>query len=194
MKALVLACLWMSIGLAQQPSDLAGRWRSVQTSKGGIGAMYDFFADGTERFSPGAIVPTQYRLDGDKLTTYPQDGPSFTVSWTGADRMRFSVGSAGEDYTRLGEARDPSNPLIGEWTGKRDMGGQIVAVHWIFNSDSTALLMIRFKTMEGRYQLRDGRLDATFGGQPGLSGPISLESGILTIRRSGGRITRLQRY
>ena len=188
--------LSVSAGLMfpQQSSDLVGRWRSVTTSKGGIGAMYDFLADGTARFSPGAIVPMQYRLDGNRLTTYPEDGPPFTLSWTGADKVGFSVGASTETYTRLGAQRDANNPLLGEWTGSRDMDGKKVAVHWTFGGDGNAVLMIRFLTMDGRYQVAAGRLMATFGQQPGLSGPIDLVDGVLSIHRSGGRVTRLQRY
>jgi hypothetical protein len=182
------------LGFAQQSSDLVGRWRSVETSKGGIGAMYDFLADGTARFSPGAIVPMQYRLDGDRLSTYPESGPPCTLSWTGLDKVRFNFGEKGETYTRLGTQRDPASPLRGEWIGSRDMDGKTVAVHWTFAADGSAVLMIRFLTMPGRYQVASGRLTATFGNQPGLSGPIDLANGILSIHRSDGRVTRLLRY
>jgi hypothetical protein len=82
---LLLVCA--GLGFAQQSSDLVGRWRSVETSKGGIDAMYDFLDDGTARFSNGTIVPMQYRLNGDRLTTYPEDGPVFSLSWTGVVRI-----------------------------------------------------------------------------------------------------------
>ena len=136
----------------------------------------------------------QYRLDGDRLTTYPETGPPITLSWTGEDKMRMTVDEKSENYERLGAGRDPANLLIGEWTGRRDMDGHVVTVHWIFNADRSALMMIRFLTMEGRYQVSGGRLVATFNGQPGLSGPIDLAKGVLSIHRGSGKITKLQRY
>ena len=54
-----------------QPS-LIGRWRSVETSKGGIGAVYHFHADGTVDFSPGAIVDMPYRVEGDQVIFPPE--------------------------------------------------------------------------------------------------------------------------
>ena len=157
--------------------------------------MYDFGPDGTVRFSPGAIVQERYRLDGDRLTFLPSDGPAFSVSWNGDDHMALTVAGGGaEAYTRLGVRRDTENKLAGEWTGTRDMEGKKVVVHWIFGEDSTAVLMIRFLTETGRYAVQNGRLVATFGGRIGLDGSISLADGILAINRSGGRVTKLSRY
>ncbi|MEO8053267.1 MAG: hypothetical protein ABI833_22940, partial [Acidobacteriota bacterium] len=62
MKALLLTLLATLPLATAQPAaaasaaGLIGRWRSVETSKGGIGAVYLFHADGTVDFSPGAIV------------------------------------------------------------------------------------------------------------------------------------------
>jgi len=157
--------------------------------------MYDFASDGTVRFSPGAIVQEQYRLEGDRLTFTPSDGPAFSVSWNGDDHMALTVAGGGlEAYTRLGVQRDPANKLVGEWTGTRDMEGKKVVVHWIFREDSTAVFMIRFLTEAGRYSVQNGHLVATFRGKVGLDGPISLADGVLAINRSGGRVTKLARY
>lgn len=43
----------------------------MTTSQGGIGAMYEFGADGTIRFSPGAIMDMPYRLEGNQLILPP---------------------------------------------------------------------------------------------------------------------------
>ncbi len=194
-KTIALFCMWGISAAAQDASQLVGRWRSVETSKGGIGAMYDFAANGTVQFSPGAIVPMQYRLDGDRLTFDGPDSTAYSLSWNGPDRLSFTVKGESENYTRLGVQRDPQNPLLGEWTGPRDMGGQKVLVHWIFGDDGRALLMIRFLTQNGTYSVQNGRLVATFGGQVGLDGPITLApDGIVSIHRSRGRITKLTRY
>jgi hypothetical protein len=185
---------WAACAAAQDASQLVGRWRSVETSKGGIGAMYDFLADGTARFSPGAIVPQQYRVEDDRLWLDSPTGVPYALSWSDDDHMRFTVNGQSEDYTRLGNRKDPQSKLLGEWTGTRDMGGQKVLVHWIFGADSSALLMIRFLTESGSFTVQNGRLTASFGGRPGLDGTFSIADGVLTINRSGGRITRLTGY
>jgi hypothetical protein len=192
-QAAIVLFAWAACAAAQDASQLVGRWRSVETSKGGIGAMYDFLADGTARFSPGAIVAQQYRLEGNGLVLLP-DASTYALSWAGDDRMRMAVNGASEEYMRLGSMRDTQNKLLGEWTGTRDLGGEKVRVHWIFGADSSALLMIRFLTESGNFVVENGRLTASFGGKRGLDGTFSIADGVLTINRSGGRITRLARY
>jgi len=184
----------LTIAHAQTAIDLTGRWRTVETSKGGIGVMYDFMQDGTARVSPGAILPMAYRLDGSSLTIDP-DGPSFTLQWSGEDKVKLAVGeNCCDDYNRIGTRIDAANPLFGEWGGERSMGGHVVSVRWIFRADASALMTIRFSTTEGHYEVRDGRLDATFGGESQFTGSLSFANGILSVDRGSGRITKLQRY
>jgi hypothetical protein len=192
-RAIALFLLYTFIAAAQDLT-LVGRWRSVESSKGGIGAMYDFTADGTAHFSPGAIVPSQYYVEGDRLSFYPPDGVPFTLSWTDDDHMQMSANGVREDYTRHGNRRDPQNRLLGEWTGMRDMGGQKVLVHWTFNADSNAMLMIRFTTQTGTYSLQNGRLMMSIAGKTALDGTVTYADGVLSINRSGGRVTKLARY
>jgi hypothetical protein len=61
-----------------------------------------------------------------------------------------------------------NGPRRGAWTGVpwRSTGS--------YNSDSTALLVLRFVSVEVCYEVGEGRLAATFGSQPGLSGKSSL--------------------
>jgi len=193
-KILVLACLWNYFAVAQDAVQIAGRWRSLQTSKGGIGAMYDFGTNRTVQFSPGAIVPTRYSVEGDRLRLDSADGSAYTLVWDGDNHLRMTMNGAGEDYTRLGELQDANNKLLGEWIGTRDMDGKRVVTHWVFGADSKAVLMIRFFTETGTYTIQNGRLVAKFGEQVGLDGTISVADGVLTINRSGGRVTRLVRY
>src|SRR4051812_1810552 len=74
---------------------LIRRWRSVETSKGGIGAVYQFHADGTIDFSPSAIVDMPYRVDGDELilplATATRREIVSTLAWPSNDVLRMSV-------------------------------------------------------------------------------------------------------
>src|ERR1022692_2443326 len=53
------------------PQNLLGRWRSLKTTKGGIGSMLIFHSDGGFEFSPGAIVEMTYRIEGGQLILPP---------------------------------------------------------------------------------------------------------------------------
>jgi hypothetical protein len=89
------------------PKELLGRWRSTETSKGGIGALLFFRADGTVDFSPAAVVEMPYRIEGDEIVFPPAttDGPEqrTKLEFTGPDRLRLG----GDQLTREGAAPDP---------------------------------------------------------------------------------------
>jgi hypothetical protein len=177
---------------------IVGRWRSLETSKGGIGAMYEFRADGAVGFSPGAVVEMPYRLEGDQLILPPATtaGPEqrSTIVFQGDAQLRMVTGGAAEDFRRQGTPPDPQNQLLGEWLGSRDLGGQRVAVHMFFYPAGRLLLLIPFETQWGGFTVTGGRLVATFGGKVGLDGPLDLAGGVLSINRGGGRTTKLVRY
>src|SRR5229473_5716400 len=69
--------------------QIVGRWRSLETSKGGIGAMYGFHANGVVDFSPGAVVEMPWRIENDQLVL-----PSATV---GGPEQKKSIKWLGEN-------------------------------------------------------------------------------------------------
>jgi hypothetical protein len=56
------------------PDQILGRWRSMETSMGGIGVMFEFHAGGVVDYSPGAVVETPWRKEDGQLVL-----PSGTV-------------------------------------------------------------------------------------------------------------------
>jgi hypothetical protein len=192
----------LPLATAQPPAtnpvaSLIGRWRSVETSKGGIGAVYQFRADGTIDFSPGAIVDMPYRVEGDQLILPPATttGPEMktTLTWPSNDVLRMSTQGQSEEYRRQGKA-DPRDRLIGEWLTSREMDGQKMPTEIFFYPVGKSLLVIRFTTQHGRYTVTNGKLVAEFGGRVGLDGTFDITNGVLSIQRSGGRVTKLARY
>jgi len=184
--------------VAQSPADsLVGRWRSVETSKGGIGAVYQFNADGTLDFSPGAIVDMPYRLEGDQLILPPATttGPEMksTLTWPSSDVLRMSTQGQNEEYQRQ-SAIDSRDRLLGEWLTWREMNGQKMHTELFFYAGGKALLVIRFATEKGRYSVTNGRLAGELGGRAALDGTFELTNGVLSIHRSNGRVTKLARY
>lgn len=182
---------------ANPAANLIGRWRSVETSKGGIGAVYHFHADRTIDFSPGAIVDMPYRVEGDQLILPPATttGPEMksTLTWPSNDVLRMSTQGQNEEYQRQGKA-DPRDRLLGEWLTSREMDGQRMPVQMFFYPAGKSPLVIRFTTQHGRYTITNGKLLAQFGGRPGLDGTFDITNGVLSIQRSGGRVTKLARY
>ncbi len=192
----------LPLAMAQQPAttpaaNLVGRWRSVETSKGGIGAVYQFRGDGTVDFSPGAIVDMPYRVEGDQLILPPDTttGPEMktTLTWPSNDVLRMSTQGQSETYQRQGKA-DPRDRLLGEWLTSREMDGQKMPTEIFFYPAGKSLLVIRFTTQHGRYTVTNGKLVAEFGGCVGLDGAFDFANAVLSIHRSDGRVTKLARH
>jgi len=202
MRTPLLSLLTLSMAIAQPPvpnaaASLIGRWRSIETSKGGIGTVYQFRADGTFDFSPGAIVDMPYRMEGDQLIFPPETttGPEMksTVAWPSNDVMRMTMQGHSEEYKRRG-APDSRDRLLGEWLGSREMDGQRMPVQMFFYPAGRSLLVILFTTQHGRYSVTNGRLVGEIDGQASLDGTFDITNGVLSIYRSRSRVTKLAGY
>lgn len=166
------------------PQELLGRWRSTQTSKGGLGAMLFFRADGTFDFSPGAVVETPYRIESNEIVFPPAttDGPEqrMKLQFIGQDQLRL-LGDPGEQLTRKGAAPDPKVPILGEWEGTRDMGGNQVEVHYLFYPNGKCLLLIPFVKKTLKYTIEGQNMRMERPNQEPLFGKFQIKHGVLTI-------------
>src|SRR3954454_13693205 len=72
---------------ADSSANLLGRWRAVETSRGGIGTMFEFRKGGVVEYSPGAVVEMSYRVEGNELVLPPgtEKGPEQRqiITWLG---------------------------------------------------------------------------------------------------------------
>lgn len=179
---------------AQEAQSIVGRWRSVETSRGGIGAMYEFRADYTFSFSPGAIVDMPYRLEAGQIifppatTTGPEQKSK--LEWNGHDTFRMD----GIAWRRQGAAPDANHPLTGEWTGTQEMEGRKMERRFIFDGAGHCLMLVVFLTQNGIYTAQSGNLVARINGKSALNGTFSFANGILAIHRANGKITKLRKY
>jgi hypothetical protein len=113
---------------AQEAQSIVGRWRSVETSHGGI----------------GAIVDMPYRLEGDQIvfppstTTGPEEKSK--LEWSGHDAFRMDDIA----YSRQGSAPSATHPLTGEWTGAFQMDGKNMERRFIFDNAGHCLMLIAF--------------------------------------------------
>jgi hypothetical protein len=166
--ALLILALADFLVAAEVPSKLVGRWRSLETSQGGIGALLEFHADGSVDFSPGAVVEARYRMEGNQLIL-PSDtkgGPEqkMTVEFAGEDKLHLgptgnnAAQAKSVELVRRGVRPDPSNLLIGEWNGTRDFDGHQVEMRWLFYPTGKSLLLIPFYTDHGRFAVEGAKI------------------------------------
>jgi hypothetical protein len=166
----------------------------------GIGAMFEFRTDGTFNYSPGAIVPGGYRLEGDHLIVSSKgvDGPPqrCDITWTGDDRLKLTVnGDHSVDLSRSGPRVDATHPIVGEWIEKRNMGGHPLTGHWFFYADGKSLFLLPFVMQPGRYTAAAGTIQLDLSERGHVSGKFTVAGDMLTLpSHEGTGESRYQRY
>jgi hypothetical protein len=178
----------------QPPPGLLGRWRSIETSKGGIGAMLRFRPNGVVDFSPGAIVEMPYRIEGTEIILPPAttNGPEQRqkIEFIGTDRLRLAEAR----FTRSGAAPDAKNPILGEWVGRREMDGQQIDAYFFFYPAGKSLLLLPFLTVTGHYTIQGSTMRLEVPKHKDAEGKFQIEGDLLTVPNSSGSADRYRRY
>jgi hypothetical protein len=182
-----LLALTLAVASAGAPQrTLTGKWRALETSMGGIGSLLEFHADGTMIFSPGAIVPSTYRVEDDTIVStykHPRTGKEseeeaeFELAGDGT----LHYGTPPVEMTRVGKPADPANLLIGTWTSMQDFEGTKVSRYFHFAADGTELLTIPFRKDPGRYTLVGDTIRIEVQGRPWIEGAIRWEGDVLVL-------------
>lgn len=195
MRLALTALLLAQLLRAQPPpKELLGRWRSLETSQGGIGAMVTFRVNGLVDFSPGAVVEMTYRIEGAEIILPPAttSGPEQRqkIEFTDQNQLRM----AGLPLTRKGAAPDSANPILGEWVGKRDMDGRQLEAHYLFYPAGKCLFLLPFLTSPGRYSIRGSSMRLELPNHRPAEGKFQIEGDVLTTPSPSGSGYRFRRY
>jgi len=180
-------------------AKLLGRWRSLETSKGGIGAMFEFRKDGVVDYSPGAVVEMTYRIEGDQLVLPPAiiNGPEQkqTMEWSGKDKLRLkSGGDLWLELTRQGPTPDVKIPILGEWASLREISGKAMPVRYLFYPAGKGLLLIPFLKQSGSYSIQGDSIRLELPGRGRVEGKFKVEDSVLTIPGPNSGEARFARY
>lgn len=199
----VLICVVFVLGFyasAQQSSSasIVGRWRSLETTKGGIGQIWEFRSDGTFDFSMGAVVNMPWRIENNQLVLPPDtnDGPEVkaNLKWLGDDKLRLETEWSSTELKRVGDRPDPDHPMLGEWIENREMGGLNFEAHYLFYARGEVLLVMPFKIEHGSYTISGSMLHLKQGDQTSESN-FKLADNFLSISApKGGEDFRYARY
>ena len=202
--ASLLVCVSFLVWLgasAQQPSSetIVGRWRSLETSKGGIGAVWEFRSGGTVDYSLGAVVEMPWRIENNQLILPPAttDGPEqkYTLKWLGDNKLRWETEGGATELARVGDRSDPGNPIIGEWIENREMGGLKLEARYLFYARGKLLLVIPFAIQHGSYTISGSALSLNIPGRKTPELRFKLVDNFLVFTDSeGGREFHYARY
>jgi len=163
----LLVCISFGLGCcasAQQPSptSIVGRWRSLETSNGGIGALIEFRLDGTVDLGLGAVVEMPWHIERKQLILPPAttDGPEqkYTLNWLGDNKLGLETEGVVIELARVGERPAPSDPILGEWIENREMGGHKLKAHWFINNGGKLLFLMPFAFRRASYTISGSEL------------------------------------
>jgi hypothetical protein len=198
----ILTALYLTSGLSQEGSrKLMGKWRSVETSKGGIGAVLNFRTNGSFDYSPGAVIGGTYRIEQNRvITSYENGDPetTMTINSLTAETLRLgapeSAGTPGGsfDLKRVGRPEDPNNLLRGVWVTVATMPGMPNHGYYYFRSDGTSTFNIPFRTDRCTYALTGDRIRLAVAGRSSLEGQVRWEGDVLVLpwRRGEAKFKR----
>jgi hypothetical protein len=188
-----------------------GRWRSLETSKGGIGGMFIFREDGTLEFSPGAVVEMKYRVEGNRLIMPPGTVNGPDQVWVIESLTKNELRLSQEDWqpkeantpgapasapsmrmTREGEVVDPKNLILGTWPSSgawqspssdkvSGRSAPIIKSTWQFRADGLVLLTVPFRIEKGRYSIKDDLIRIEIEERPAVEGKVRWDGDVLVI-------------
>jgi len=199
---ILLVCASFNLGLyasAQQSSStIVGRWRSLETSRGGLGSMYEFRSDGTIDLSYGAIVEMQWRIENNQLVLPPAmvggDEQKFTLQWLSDSKLRLKTEASVTELTRVGDRSHADQPLVGEWIEHREVAGHDLEARWLFYPNSKALLLIPMKIQHASYTISGSVIHLQLAGIRSEN-TFEVKDNILTFSDpEGGHEDRYARY
>jgi hypothetical protein len=127
----------------------------LETSRGGIGAVFMFRDNGVLDFSPGAVVEGKYRVEGNRLISPEenQNGPEIIDSLS-ENELWLTFENTITEMTREGDIADPKNLISGTWRIKSDK----TSGTWQFRVNGTALMSSPAGATEVKYRLEGNRL------------------------------------
>jgi hypothetical protein len=197
-----LFCASFSFGLyasaQQSSSSIVGRWRSLETSRGRLGAMYEFRSDGTIDLSYGAIVESPWRIENNQLVLPPAtvdgDEQKFTLQWLSDSKLKLKTEASVTELTRVGDRSHADQPLVGEWIEHREEAGHDWEAHWLFYPNSKALLLIPFKIQHASYTISGSVIHLKLAGIRSEN-TFEVKDNVLTFSDpEGGHEDRYARY
>jgi hypothetical protein len=202
----LLACICSNSGigasaLQSSSASIVGRWRSLETSKGGLGSIIEFRSDGTVDFGIGAVVEMPWRIENNQLIlpSETNGGAERKVSlkWLGDKKLSLVSEAAVIELTRVGDRADTGNPILGEWIENREIAGRNLEAHYLFYPASKLLFIMPFVTEHGSYTISGSTLHIIklVPKPKSISDLFELSENLLTLSEpKGGPKDRFVRY
>ncbi|MBX9600694.1 MAG: hypothetical protein K2X35_06815 [Bryobacteraceae bacterium] len=158
-----------------------GRWHSVERSKGGIGAIYEFRADGTVTFSPAAIVTGTYAEEnGNLVLTLGTKSTVIKLDRRAGDLVKVTAPSGPpREMKRIGPPEAAPASLRGYWRSPWT-GGQDLEQYERFRADGTYVFTLPMRPRSGYYKITKGSIWIQVANTV-TEGPVARDGDTLTL-------------
>lgn len=197
---LLLAFLALSSLWAQTPaSPLIGRWRSVNVTAEGVGAIYEFNKEGVVAIRTGIISEINYRVEGKELIL-PAPNPNAPpvrqqISLPDKARMLLTQGQDATQLYRISPFPAGAPTIVGEWLTNKVFQGKQTEAKMIFYPTGKALFLMPLNLENCRYTISGNKLTIKLPNGKTIEGPFTVSGGTLTIPSvREGKSTRLTRF
>ena len=207
MKTFVIAsACWIVAGIGQvsaadPASQLFGRWRSAETSQGGLGVVVEFRPGQNYRWSPSPIVSSSYQRSGDQLSLEVSDRGgrttriSYKIEKLAERELVLSHEKGRMELKRTGAIADPKNLLLGGWAGPYPAKQFDIEQHIYFYPDGTHLFTLPIRWQVGQFSIRNGQITMTQTGQTAWQGPVEQNGNEVTLPSAAtGKPLKFLRY
>lgn len=169
---------------------LLGRWESVNRSRGGLGSIIDFNADGSLTTTIGAIVDFTYEVNKGRLTTTyvdPQTGKiektTNAIRFEGDTLVEKNGNGRGNDIRMTRQtAANPSEPLLGTWRYPHYSGSTAFVT---FTKDGRRLLRVPLTVDAGTWVATSDQLTMQIAAREPITTTYHIDGDVLTINDHG---------
>ncbi len=165
----IILFLLQGSGLAQNDSNIIGRWESVNRSNTGIGSSYVFYSDGNFDFITGAMIDYIYHIKNDRLITtfvnvfdklVKKDTSFIEIRSDTLYQKKISNGKiTNKVYTRVNPDGGNKLSIIGKWKSK-NVAGQ--TAFYNFTEDGVLYFRLPFKIKKGTFTIKGNNISFNF--------------------------------
>ena len=177
-------------GSGDAARQLLGMWDS-QPSRGGMGATYEFVADGSMTTTFGVIAHADYRRDGDRILVEMEDK---TTHYYLEGGVLIEVLGPGISVRYVSDGPATGDGLIDRrWRSETPAGGALANMFKVFTTDGKMLLRIPFQTQTGTYSVSGDALVMECAGSK-IVATFRVEGDSMFLApEDGGKIISLKR-
>jgi len=185
MTKLLSLVIAVTVAAASALADerIVGRWDSESRTKGAIGNMYFFSADGAVALTVGAMIDFEYGVhDGElRIRREGRTVQATRFSIDGDTLVRSGPkGGARHEARRMGAAKPGAAPIVGRWRSSHPSGGDAFEE---FTPDGALRFRVPFATFSGSYRIDGSWLHLKVPNKPrSYAGIFRIDGDTLVVR------------